>query len=255
MAEESAVLDELVAMSRRLGDESRDYVILGEGNTSARVDDETFLVKASGTELRTIDRDGFVRVRSAGVLKMLDEGDLTDEQIKDGLAAATITEGDLRPSVETVLHALLLELPGISFVGHTHPTAILSVLCSQGADEAARGRLFPDEIVCCGAASTYVPYVDPGLPLARAVGAEVDRFIGEHNTHPKVTLMQSHGMIALGRTSTEVEMITAMAVKAARALLGTYAIGGPRRLTPANVERIYTRPDEHYRERLLMKDE
>jgi rhamnose utilization protein RhaD (predicted bifunctional aldolase and dehydrogenase) len=113
--------------------------------------------------------------------------------------------------------------------------------------------MFPDEIVCCGPASAFVPYVDPGIPLARAVAAEVNRFIEEYDVPPKTILMQNHGLIALGRTSTEVEMITAMAVKAARVLLGTYALGGPRFLTPENVARIYTRPDEHYRERLLIR--
>jgi hypothetical protein len=40
-----------------------------------------------------------------------------------------------------------------------------------------------------------------------------------------------------------------MAVKAARILLGTAAFGGPNFLTEENVRRIYTRPDEKYRER------
>jgi ribulose-5-phosphate 4-epimerase/fuculose-1-phosphate aldolase len=59
--------------------------------------------------------------------------------------------------------------------------------------------------------------------------------------------MQNHGLIALGRTAQEVEDITAMAVKAARVLLGTYVLGGPHLLTAENVVRIHTRPDEAYR--------
>ena len=35
-------IDELVRMSQRLGDPAKEYVILGEGNTSAAVDDEVF---------------------------------------------------------------------------------------------------------------------------------------------------------------------------------------------------------------------
>ena len=54
-------LSQLVALSNTLGRPENDYVILGEGNTSARADSETFWVKASGTELRTITADGFVR--------------------------------------------------------------------------------------------------------------------------------------------------------------------------------------------------
>ena len=60
-------------------------------------------------------------------------------------------------------------------------------------------------------------------------------------------LLQNHGLIALGRTATEVENITAMYVKTARVLLGTYALGGPRFLTARDVKRIHTRPDEAYR--------
>ena len=56
------ILAQLVTMSNNLGDPALDYVILGEGNTSARADADTFWVKASGTELRTIDCTGFVRV-------------------------------------------------------------------------------------------------------------------------------------------------------------------------------------------------
>jgi len=36
------VLDELVSMSRALGDPANDYAILGEGNTSVRADGDTF---------------------------------------------------------------------------------------------------------------------------------------------------------------------------------------------------------------------
>ena len=49
-------LDQLVALSNRLGDPAHDYVILGEGNTSARADAGSFWVKASGAELRTAGR-------------------------------------------------------------------------------------------------------------------------------------------------------------------------------------------------------
>jgi ribulose-5-phosphate 4-epimerase/fuculose-1-phosphate aldolase len=62
-----------------------------------------------------------------------------------------------------------------------------------------------------------------------------------------VILMQNHGFIALGRTPAEVENITAMYVKAARVLLGTYALGGPQFLSTEAVDRIHTRPDELYR--------
>jgi rhamnose utilization protein RhaD (predicted bifunctional aldolase and dehydrogenase) len=242
------VLKDLIAMSRILGDPALDYAILGEGNSSARADAETFWVKASGAEMRTIDASGFVQVRFDGVLSMLAADDLSDTQVKAGLERARMDpDATARPSVETVLHALALQIEGINFVGHTHPTAVNAILCSQKAEEAISGRLFPDEIVYCGPAPVYIPYTDPGVPLARVVRDEIGLYLDEYREPPKVILMQNHGLIALGKTASEVENITAMYVKTARVILGAYALGGLRFLTPHDVARIHTRPDELYR--------
>jgi rhamnose utilization protein RhaD (predicted bifunctional aldolase and dehydrogenase) len=242
------VLAQLVTMSRNLGDPALDYAILGEGNTSARTDAGTFWVKASGAELRTIEAGGFVRVRFDRVLTMLKANDLSDSDVKAGLEAARVNPAaTAHPSVETVLHAVTLQLEGVNFVGHTHPTVVNAILCSQRAQEAISGRLFPDEIVYCGPAPAYVPYTDPGLPLARAVRQALADYQAHHGQPPKVILMQNHGLIALGKTASEVENITAMYVKTARVLLGTHALGGPCFLSPAAVARIHTRPDEQYR--------
>jgi len=246
------ILAQLVTMTRNLGDPALDYAILGEGNTSARVDDETFWVKASGAEMRTIRASGFVRVRFDRVLDLLQAAELSDPEVQARLEAAKLDPAvKARPSVETVLHAVALGLGGINFVGHTHPTAVNAILCSQKAEEAIAGRLFPDEIVVCGPAPAYVPYTDPGLPLARKVQAILARYVEDYGEPPKLILMQNHGLIALGRTAQEVENITAMAVKTARVLLGTYALGGPHFLSPQAVKRIHTRPDEHYRRQEL----
>jgi len=242
---------DLVRMSRSLGDPSKDYVILGEGNTSARIDDERFYVKASGTQMATIGEHEFVEVRGAPVLEMVDAGDLSDGQILERLMDACVWRGAMRPSVETVLHAVLLQAPQISFVGHTHPTAVNAILCSERWRELLAGRLFPDEIVVCGPAPALIPYVDPGLPLACAVRDGLRTYVEGYGEPPKVILMQNHGLIALGATASAVENATAMAVKAARVILAAAVVGGLHYLSPEHVARIHTRPDEEYRKRFL----
>lgn len=245
------ILAQLVAMSTSLGNPANDYVILGEGNSSAQVDGDTFWVKASGTQLSTIDESGFVQMRFDRVLSMLNE-DLDDEGVKQNLNTAKVDPTvTATPSVETVLHALALQLDGVNFVGHTHPTAINALTCSNGFEQAVSGRLFPDEIVVCGPAPVVVPYTDPGLPLARKVRDLINQYLDDYREVPKVILMQNHGFIALGRTAGQVENITAMAVKTARILLGTFAAGGPNFLSASNVERIHTRPDELYRRTII----
>lgn len=241
-------------MSRELGDPGNDYVILGEGNTSAVADEESFFVKASGVHLRDIEERGFVRVARQPVRWMLQKDAMTDEEIKSGLMEACADGSGQRPSVETFFHAVLLELEGVAFIGHTHPAAVNALLCSKQADRAIAGRLFPDEIVYCGPASAWVPYTDPGLPLAHAVGEAADEFIEEYHMAPRVIMMQNHGMIALGSTPAEVLAATAMAVRAARVRIAAQAFGGVRPLAAEQAERIFTRPDEHYRQDKLRGD-
>jgi len=248
MTDAQQTLQALIQMSNELGRPERDLVILGEGNTSALCDDGSFYVKASGTELRTIDADGFVRVWLAPVCALADQPNMSDDALKAALDAAKVdATNKRRPSVETVLHALALSETGAKFVGHTHPVAVNALTCSVAMPDAIAGRLFPDEIVVCGPAPAYVPYTDPGLPLARAVRDAFHRFQDEWGMSPKVVVMQNHGLIALGSSPTEVNSISDMYVKVCRILAGTYVFGGPHFLTDEAVQRIHTRPDELYR--------
>jgi rhamnose utilization protein RhaD (predicted bifunctional aldolase and dehydrogenase) len=254
-----AVTREMLArlhdLAHWLGDPARDCAILGEGNVSAAVgeDTQTFWLKTSGSSLGTMRPDQFVLMDTARTLAILEAGALTDDQIKAHLldARADGARSGGMPSTEAALHAMCLTEGGARFVGHTHPTPWLSILCSGRAEEAIAGRMFPDEIVVCGPAPCFVPYVDPGPPLARACHAAVREYKQRWGVGPKVLLLRNHGLFALGQTDDEVKRITAMSTKVARALLGTWSLGGPRFLTEAQAERIYTRPDEHFRQAVL----
>lgn len=248
------VLSELVALSNRIGDPVNDFVILGEGNTSAKADAETFYVKASGYELRTITASGLVRCRFDKVLELLDAEDISDAAVKNAFAASVADGSTNRPSVEALLHGLLLStLDDVNFVAHTHPTAVNILTCSQKGEEALSGRLFPDELVCCGVAPVWIPFTDPGVPLARKVNTEIKAYVDKYGARPKVLIIQNHGLIALGTTVAEVENATHMMCKTARILIGTYLLGGPHYMTEDQVARIWARPDEHYRIKLLEK--
>jgi rhamnose utilization protein RhaD (predicted bifunctional aldolase and dehydrogenase) len=236
-------LEQLIEMSRVLGDPTQDLVILGEGNTSVRTEDGSFWVKSSGTQLVSASPATFVRVASKPILEALDADSLDDEQIKRLLKSSTL-EGSQAPSIETFLHALCLELEGVHFVGHTHPTTVVGLLCSQHSRELFAGSLFPDQIVLLGPSFVYVPYEDPGLPLAQTVKDGIEQFLETHNRVPRVILMENHGMIALGSTARQVINITQMFVKTCRILNCTLSAGGPRFLTQDNVDRIDKRPDE-----------
>jgi rhamnose utilization protein RhaD (predicted bifunctional aldolase and dehydrogenase) len=253
-AQTQETLTKLLDLAHWLGDPARDLAILAEGNVSAAVGDDkaTFWLKASGSSMGTMTPNDFVLMDTARALAITEHTALTDAEIKALLTGARFDPNAAQyPSVEAALHAVCLTEGGARAVGHTHPTPWLSVLCSEKAEEALAGRLFPDEIVVCGIAPCFVPYVDPGPPLARAALAAIREHQERWGESPKVVLLRNHGLFALGKDTDEVKRITMMSVKVARAILGTYAMGGPRFLTEANADRIRTRPDEHFRQARL----
>ncbi|MBI5669545.1 MAG: class II aldolase [Chloroflexi bacterium] len=238
----------LVELTRALGQPHMNYVIIGEGNTSLRADTDSFWVKASGQQMQNIPVDGFVQVRFAPILAMLDEspGDLAAQ--KAVMQAAKVDPDSPRmPSVEVGFHAMLLHECDVQVIGHTHPVEVNRIMCSARAQDFAANRLFPDECVLCGPASVFLPYIDPGLPLAVAMREQVRRYQDSWGEAPKVILLANHGLIALGQTPAEVLNITAMCVKAASVFIGACAAGGPVFMSRQDVLHICRRPDEIYR--------
>ena len=150
---------------------------------------------------------------------------------------------------------MLLNDCGVKFIGHTHPTAVNQIMCSEYAADFALKRRFPDEVVLCGPQSALVPYADPGLPLAIIMRQRVREFMAAHGEAPKLILLENHGMIALGDSPAEILNITAMAVKAARIHLGALLTGKPTYLPEEEVWHLYRRPDEIYRRNLFVEDD
>ncbi len=242
----------MLALAGDLGREDRKLAILGEGNVSARLSDRTFIVKASGSNLATLDRAGISRCRFGKLIAMLDARGLSDREVHEALLAARVSASARKPSVEAIFHAYLLSLPGVNFVGHTHPISVNQLLCSKYARVFARRRVFPDEVVCCGIESVFVPYTDPGLKLARAIRRAVVGYIGRLGRPPRIILLENHGSIAIGATTESVLAATLMCAKAAEIFMGAAAIGGvPHFLAPAQAVRIADRKDEHYRQEVL----
>jgi rhamnose utilization protein RhaD (predicted bifunctional aldolase and dehydrogenase) len=59
-------LASLLKLSHDLGREDRGLAMLGEGNTSCRIDADTFLVKASGSSLSNLPLLGAVAAAEGG---------------------------------------------------------------------------------------------------------------------------------------------------------------------------------------------
>jgi rhamnose utilization protein RhaD (predicted bifunctional aldolase and dehydrogenase) len=248
------IAEDLVSLSHRLADPAADLVILGEGNTSADLGDGAFLVKASGTSLGQTGPDDFVRMDAAMVLAAIDDPALDPfdtDSLDHRMRMATDDPAGPRPSIEVLLHALAIDICDARFVAHTHPTAVNALLCSDRADELVAGQLFPDQVVVCGRHPLLVPYVEPGLPLARDLAGRLHRHLDRFGEPPRLIYLANHGIVALGPTAAEILRITAMTVKAARVLQSVLALGRPVFLPDESADRLDTRPDELHRRAVL----
>jgi rhamnose utilization protein RhaD (predicted bifunctional aldolase and dehydrogenase) len=244
-------LKALVELSREMGRPEHRLAILAEGNTSVRLDGTRFAVKSSGASLATMTRNDVTVCDTARLTALLGQRSLEDAAVEEALLAARVDPKARKPSIESVFHAWLLTLPDVHFVGHCHPLSVNRILCSPRARDFAEHRMFPDEVVTCGPASVYVPYADPGLPLAWQIRERTRDFIRDHDMPPRLILLQNHGAIALGSSVKAVMAGLLMAEKAAEIFAGAAAMGGPTFLLPQHVDRILQRPDEVYRQARL----
>lgn len=198
-----------------------------------------------------MDDTGLTECQVTPLVALLAETAVSDETVEKALFDSRVDPDSRKPSVEAMFHSWLLTLPGVNFVGHTHPVAVNALLSSPRAADFAHRRIFPDEIVCCGSRSVLVPYCDPGLPLAQSIRTAVESQFNDTGVVPRLILLENHGMIALGGTPNAVLATTLMAQKAARITLGAITAGGPNYLSDDDVNRIAGRSDEHYRQKAL----
>lgn len=241
------LLNKLIWLSHEIGRDDRHLAILGEGNTSANADDKTFWIKASGGNLATLDHSGLTRVKYDTIMAAIDDTSLNDSDVREVLLSSRVDENAKIPSVETFMHAVCLQEAGAKWIGHCHPVSVLQVLCSKLGAEPFLQHIFPDEIVVCGRHLAVVPYIDPGIELARSVRASLAQFREQYGGAPKVILLVNHGPVAIGDSEREVLNILLMLDKWARVLLGNFTIDCPAFLPDTISTRIDTRPDEHYR--------
>lgn len=193
------MIQNLIEISQYYGRDNR-YVIAGGGNTSYK-NDEKIWVKASGSSLATITEDGFAVLDRAKLNIMSEKVYSTDtdereEQVKNDLAAATLTKGK-RPSVETSMHNAI----DYSFVVHLHPTTVNGLMSAQNAESELK-RLFGDSAL-------YIEYTDPGYILFKKVEDAIKAFREEYAAEPAVIWLQNHGIFVGANSIDEIKYLYA----------------------------------------------
>ena len=250
--------EELVSLCRTLGEPHRELAVLGEGNASMRSDGDHFLVTTSGSRLADLTSRELAEVPLAPAAELARSASADADGGFDRATLTALARPDADgvhpvPSIETLLHALVLDRTGATHVGHTHPTSVLGLVCSVRADEAFASPIFPDEVVVCGPTYLVVPYAAPGPALAAALAAALDQHLEREPDWPRAIILANHGLLALGASATEVLAVTTMVDKSARARATALAVGGLRPLPPDAVRALVGRDDERFRRQLLME--
>ncbi|MDA3937777.1 MAG: class II aldolase/adducin family protein [Spirochaetia bacterium] len=190
-------MKELISLSHKYGADS-DYVLAGGGNTSWK-SDELMAVKASGTELGSITKDGFVtlsmdKLRTIRTTKYPDKREEREERALQDLMNSRLPGQEGRPSVESLLHAIIPD----KYVVHTHPALVNGMTCSKDGKKMAE-NLFPDNCI-------WIPLVDPGYILAKTIDDEMSRWMNSHYEKlPDYIFLANHGVFLWGNGSKEVD--------------------------------------------------
>lgn len=236
------VSDELLALTRSLGEPSRDLAILAEGNTSQARPDGRLVVKASGANLARATTADFVVVEVEEVAALLSEDRADQAELTAVLDAGTHDGVHRRASIETLVHAAVHAVSPTVFIGHTHPTAVLGLMASVHAPTAYDRPVYSDEAVVLGR-PLFVPYAQPGFRLGRLFFDVLRRRVEESGELPALVLLGNHGIVAIAPTAAGVDGISAMAVKTAQVRLSALAAGGLVSLPADGIDEFFARPD------------
>jgi len=187
-------LAELIKISNATGKDPT-LVQGGGGNTSAKTADGKYMyIKASGTALKDMNaKQGWRRMCLDSVLAIVKDTSLTKldaqkrevEVVNRLLLACDDNVTTLsRPSVEAHLHGLLN-----TYVIHLHPNTVGSYVNAKKG-KAKLENLFKNEKF----PPLWVPYVDPGLMLAKKIGKLVAGYKTEFKREPTILFLEKHGL-------------------------------------------------------------
>ena len=230
----AAAIQELIGLAQTLGNHASQVTLWKEGACAVKLSNNRFAVTGCEAQLAQLREEEVLEYNLQTIQQLSENEATTDEDILEAFGG----ESAPSPSRDTLVMAYFLGLDGVRFVAHTQPVEINQSLSSPRARQFADRRISPSEILACGAASLLVPYVDPGLNLAREVRRKMVLWRDRYKVPPKIALIQNHGMFVLAASVEEVVQTIEMAIKSAKIFTGAATLGGPVFLTPNNVMHI-----------------
>ena len=207
------------------GDE--EYCRAGGGNASVKRDGGLH-IKPSGVPLATLAADDLVPLRLDVLLDALASDEPVEgDPVRAAAARALVRDTGRRPSVEILFHALIPD----ALVLHLHPLIANALTCNAEAERLA-AELLGDEAV-------LVPYIDPGVPLARGVALAREAYAARTGRPaPGITLLRNHGIIVSGDSAAEITERTQRLTGAIRAAIDATEAPAPAEVDAAGLTRV-----------------
>lgn len=179
-----SIQNEIKYYCKKLG--SNRLIIQGAGGNISWKENDKLWIKASGMWLiDAFNHNIFVQVDLKKILQEIQSQNYSFE-IK------SIGSSDLRPSIETILHAILPH----KVVLHIHAVEILSHLVFQDYEKKIRS-LLNENYIC-----SYIDYKKPGADLAKSASEAI--FL---SPNVQILFLQNHGIVIGGSDTNEINNI------------------------------------------------
>ncbi|HPF38185.1 MAG TPA: class II aldolase/adducin family protein [Phycisphaerae bacterium] len=203
--DENALRAELCDIAHRT--HAAGFVGGSDGNVSARLADDRFLISASATCLGTLAPDDLVVIDADGA----------------------VIHGARRASSERWMHlAAYAQRPDVSAIVHAHPPHVVAMTI---ADLPMPDDVLPEIIIAFGRAP-LAPYATPGTKDGASVVSEL---VQQHDA----IILDRHGALTLGSSIHAALMKLEQLEHAARILTIATQLGNLRRLPADEIHRLH----------------
>ena len=190
---------DLINISKYAG-ERFDLTQVGGGNSSIKFDSGEMIIKASGFLLSELNKNyGYSKVLTNQITNIVKNEAIINskdkrerESITKNLVKMSTIDKNNRPSIETLLHSLLLK-----YTLHTHPI-VVNMIVIREEWRTILNEIFKDENIL------LVEYQTPGIELALALNKELSKF----NSTPNIIFLQNHGLIITSNNKQDIKKLT-----------------------------------------------
>ncbi len=190
---------DLINISKYAG-ERFDLTQVGGGNSSIKFDSGEMIIKASGFLLSEVNENhGYSKVLTNQIKNIVKNEEIITskdkrerESITKKLVEISTIDKNNRPSIETLLHSLLLK-----YTLHTHPIVVNMIVIREEWRTILKA-IFKDESIL------LVEYQTPGIELALVLNKELSKF----NATPNIIFLQNHGLIITSNNKQDIKKWT-----------------------------------------------